>query len=342
MKTILSLITILVSLAGFSQLINSNQSTIGEFYDGKVKTIEINGAKVSGQLRLPPYNFTNSYAFKNHSEVKSAVKNNSFFFNFGLTNTNSTILNLSKFDFKKNNGFTAGFTFQHAFSEIYLAKNPSIHNPHTLQSYLISFDYKQEKFENFDPLNTQITTARPEIVTLRGAYSFYFFRHRDNAKFKYSLIPTVNGKVNLKDYNATKLTNYIRTDNIETNDNIAFTANTTFDGKYGTVHNDLTTAQIALSIPFVTDKFCKILPVLSPIPYLCYDFFENDKPRFNGGIALGFLNSSIIGDIIQDTDGNSFRKFNVPSYFSIGVDWNYQNGIGSKPNYYIAGSIKIQ
>ena len=71
--------------------------------------------------------------------------------------------------------------------------------------------------------------------------------------------------------------------------------------------------------------------------------FEKGKPRLNGGIAIGVLASSIVNNKIEkDEDGDEYRTFNVPSYITIGVDWNYQNGQGSKPNYFIAGSIKFK
>ena len=103
-----------------AQIINSNKSTIAEFYDGQVKSIEINGAKVSSQFRLKKW--ANKYNYVNHPEIRSASKNNSFFLNVGITNT-SSFLNLNKFDFKENNGYIFGLTFQHSFSEIYLASD---------------------------------------------------------------------------------------------------------------------------------------------------------------------------------------------------------------------------
>lgn len=340
MKTVIALLLFLLPIAGYSQLINSNQSTVGEFYDGKVKSIEINGAKVAGQLRLATFNPT--YGNVNDMETITAVKNNSLFLNLGLTNTNNNILNLSKFDFKKNNGFTVGMTFQHSFSEIYLAKDSVNSNPHTLQSYLISLDYKQDKFENYDPSTGEISSARPDVISLRSAYSFYFFNYRTAAKLKYTLIPTISGKVNLKDYNATKLSNYLKVENTLTQDNIVYTSNSSYDGKYGVIDNNLKTAQLAFSLPIVTNKFSSKIPPLSPVPYVCYDFFEDDKPRFNGGFALGILTSALVDSTSKTVEGGTYKKFNVPSYLYIGADWNYQNGIGSSPNYYIAGSIKIQ
>lgn len=250
--------------------------------------------------------------------------------------------NVSKFDFKKNNGVTFGIAFQHSFSEIYLAIDSINNNPHTLQSYLISLDYKQDKFENFNPLTGQLTIASPDVISLRAVYNFYFFHYKHSAKTKYTFIPTLAGKINMKDYNGTKLLNYLRRENTTDDLDVLFTSRTTFDGKYGAIDNNLTTAQVSVSLPIAFDRIFKNSPILCPIPYFSYDVFMNDKPRINGGIALGILSNPIV-DLATNANGSSYyRKFNVPSYFSIGVDWNYQDGAGSKPNFYVAGSIKIQ
>ena len=74
---------LLYPVFAYSQLINSNKSVIGEFYDAKVKSIELNGAKVVGQFRL--VKFPTNYSFTDNSKVISAVKNNGFYLNLGLT-----------------------------------------------------------------------------------------------------------------------------------------------------------------------------------------------------------------------------------------------------------------
>ncbi len=355
---------ILFPILGFSQIINSNEATIAEFYNGKVNSFELNGAKVTGQFHIPllaslihpivPY--------ENKQGMETAEKINTFYINVGITNTGGNILNLNKFDFKENNGVALGITFQHSFDKIYLAAdNPiirdSIQNttkniikdlfsPFPLQSFTIGLSYQKDKFSNFNPQTKEMSKKTPERIILKIGYSYYFFKYgKEDAKYKYAIIPTVFSTTNLKDYNRTGLQNFLLNDNISVDNNIYFTNKSGFDGKYGIIDNDLKSAQISFSLPIVLNlpflgEHSKKTPAISPIPYISYEAFDKSKPRINGGIAIGFLTSPLINP--EPESKFKYRTFNVPSYITIGVDWNYQNGQGSKPNYFIAGSIKFK
>ena len=95
MKKIIILVFLLNTIFLKAQIINSNKNTIAEFYDGQVKRVELNGAKVSMQFRLKPW--ITKYNYVNQPEIRSAIKINSLFLNAGITNT-SSFLNLNKFD----------------------------------------------------------------------------------------------------------------------------------------------------------------------------------------------------------------------------------------------------
>jgi hypothetical protein len=339
MKKAILFVFVLTAISNNAQVINSNKTTVAEFYDGQVKRVELNGAKVSVQFRLK--NWTNKYNYVSQPEIRSAIKNNSFFLNLGITNT-SSFLNLNKFDFKENNGYTFGLTFQHSFSEIYLASDSLKYNPHRLKAFTISLDYQRDKFKNFDPDNNTLDKATPNKLIFKGSLSFYNFHYRENAKLKYTWIPTFSGQVNIIGYNENKLQNFLMSDKITTNNDIVFTSAKSFDGKYGVIDNNINSARISFSLPMVPDKSFFKLPIISPIPYVSYEVFDNSKPRLNGGFAIGLLSSSIVDSKSVSKDGGVYRAFNVPSFLTVGVDWNYQDGIGSKPNYFISGSIKLK
>lgn len=323
-----------------SQVVNSNKNTVGQFFDGQVKAIELNGGKVTGQFRLNFISWTVPYSYKKQTEITSAKKHNTFFINLGITNS-SDFLNLNKFDFSENNGFVVGGTFQNAFSEVYLATDSINKNPLPLRSWTVGINYQQDKFKNFDPTTEDITTATPDKLTLVGGWSRYKFKYRSSAKFKYSWVFNMNTRINIVDYNSTELQNYILNSSSTDNGTITFTESTSFDGKFGVLENSATSASFSISSPFVPDKSFWNLPILSPIPYAEVSVFEGNGPRWNAGIALGLLSTSLL-DKERKIDGNNTkRKFKVPSFLTIGVDWNYQNSTGSKPNYFIAGSIKI-
>ena len=80
-KTLILPILLLSNSIGYSQIVNSNKTTIAQFYDADVNRIELNGAKISTQFRLKKGN--TPYVYKNHSEIKSAEKNKAVFFNVG-------------------------------------------------------------------------------------------------------------------------------------------------------------------------------------------------------------------------------------------------------------------
>jgi hypothetical protein len=344
MKQTLVFIFYLCSFYSFSQIVNSNKNTINDFYDAQVKNVELNGAKATIQLRLKKW--TTPYTYVSQPAITSAVKNSAFFLNLGVTNT-STFLNLNKFDFKKNNGYTFGIAYQHAFNEIYLASTPASQNPHQLQAFFLSLDYQMDKFENYDPTTSDIATATPDKVVLKGGYSLYKFKYRDDAKFKFAWVPSLYGKINLIGYNEDKLQNYLLNSSTTQVDDIIFTGSTVFDGKYGVVDNDIKSAQISFSLPFVPDKpFIDLsfisLPIISPIPYVSYEVFDNNNPRINAGFALGLLSSSLLDATKTPKGGGIFQAFNVPSYLTIGVDWNNQGDYSSHPNYFVSGSIKLK
>lgn len=339
MKKITLCICILITGISYSQLINSNKNTVSEFYDGNVKSVELNGAKVTAQFRLKTWH--NNYDYVNQPEITSAVKNNSLFLNTGITNTGN-FLNLNKFDFKKNNGYILGLTFQHSFSEIYLANDSINYDPHHLQSFILSLDYQRDKFDNYDPSTNEISKATPDKLILKAGWSLYKFHYRESAKLKYTWIPSFYSQINLIGYNESTLQNYLINDKIDSVDNIIYTSSTSFDGKYGVIDNNIKSAQISFSSPIVPAKSFFNLPIIAPIPYFSFEVFDKNKPRWNGGFSLGLLSTSLVDSKSILKDGGRYKTFNVPSFLTIGMDWNHQNGKGSKPNYFVSGSIKLK
>ena len=110
MKKIITLSTLLfTSLIGYSQIVNSNKTTLAQYYDGDVNRVELNGAKIATQFRLKKWK--TPFFYKSQPEIKSSEKNNAVFFNLGATNT-SSFLNLNKLEFKENNGYTLGIEYQ--------------------------------------------------------------------------------------------------------------------------------------------------------------------------------------------------------------------------------------
>src|SRR5690606_19626307 len=116
---------------------------------------------------------------------------------------------LNKFNFAANNGWIFGATFQHSFSEIYLAADSIKSNPHRLKAFTVSILFQQDKFNVYSPESNEVSLATPQTIAIKGGYSLYKFRYRGSAKLKYSYIPSVYGKINLRAHNGKDLKNYI-------------------------------------------------------------------------------------------------------------------------------------
>lgn len=346
MKKIGLLLLLLTSLSIQSQIINSNEKTIGEFYNADVNQFTLNGGKVELQFRLRDPKTENWFIRKSNSKVYSALKTRMLYLDVGLTNTKS-FLNVNDFDFSTV-GFKSGLTYQSSFNTILVddSGNPIVNN---LTTWKVGGNIQFDRFKNFDPNTSIISNELPVTINFNGGVNFYHF------KPSYTIIPNINIQLTPLTYNSGSLQNYILSSNTTTNNNVIFTKNKSFDGKYGVLENSNQNSFVSFSSPFIYDK--KVLNTLhiAPIPHISWQTAKGSKPTYNLGIALGLLNKPVknnekIEDLeeveIKDKDGNVIkiaksRKFNVPSFLSFGVDWNYQGGKGSSPNYFITGSFSL-
>ncbi|WP_026933861.1 hypothetical protein [Christiangramia echinicola] len=326
-----------------AQVKNSNEKVIAEFYDAKKKRVNLDGGKVSLDIKL--FDWERGWIYSK-SDTRSAIKNNAIFFKFGLTNTKD-FFSLNNFDFENNNGLLFGLGFQHGFDRVFL-NDDNEKNPLKLQANTISITYKYDKFNSIENSTSNISKATPSILTANIGHSWYFWFYKNNYALKGGLVPTITLTGNIIDYNKSELQNYIQSDNFSTINNYVITSNKSFDGKFGMIDETVRNVQLAFSLPFVPDYDFEWFPTLAPIPYASYLVDSNQKPILNGGIAIGFLGQPLLADKIEDYDGEGkvregkFRKFNVPSFLSVSVDWNYQNGQGSKPNYFITGTLALK
>ena len=68
-NTILIIFFTLFITKTYTQVINSNKTTVAQFYDGKVKTFELNGAKITGQFKIGFLSDTIHYDYKKNPET---------------------------------------------------------------------------------------------------------------------------------------------------------------------------------------------------------------------------------------------------------------------------------
>ncbi|MFK7832095.1 MAG: hypothetical protein AB8B52_02350 [Winogradskyella sp.] len=313
-----------------SQVLNGKKNTIAEFYDAEIKQIIIDGGKVTAQLKLKQY----PRKFTRNGE-RSSVKQDAIFIDLGLTNT-SSFLDFRKLRLKTV-GVTGGITYQHSFSKLLLKDDESLKEDE-FRSFIFSANVSTDRFDNFDPVTGEIDNESPTNLSVRGGYNKYYFKE------KITFIRALNFKVNIVDSNADELKNFLDESNTTNTQGVVVDNQGFFDGKFGTVENDRRSTFLSLAVPMIFNKKT-YFGYLTPIPHLSWETFNSNSPRYSAGVSLGFLAKSIIGDKIETLKEGSnsykYKKFNAPSFLSIGIDWNNQSGTGSKPNYFITGSYKF-
>jgi hypothetical protein len=350
MKKLPIYLLLLLSVYINAQIVNSNEKTIGEFYNADVSQFTLNGGKVELQFRLRTPKTENWFIKNSDPKIYSALKTRMLFLDVGLTNTKS-FLNVNDFDFDAV-GLKAGLTYQSSFNTILVDDlgNPMINK---LTTWKVGGNIQFDRFKNFNPNTNIISNESPVTINLKAGVNFYRF----NPSYfkKGTVIPNFNVQLTPLTYNSGSLQNYILSSNTITNNNIVFTKNKSFDGKYGVLENSNQTSFVSFSSPFIFDEKVFNTFHIAPIPHLSWQTANGAKPIYNIGIALGLLNKPVknnekIKDLkeveIKDKNGRVIkkvksRKFNVPSFLSFGIDWNHKGGKGSSPNYFITGSFSL-
>lgn len=337
---IITLVFLLISFNNYAQITNSNEYNVLELYNAKASFFVLKGGEIAIDYNVKNWNTDWWLKIDKDSitkkEIITARKNNALFVKAGLTNTKK-FQNLNKFDFKKNNGLTFGVSFKHSFKEVYILSENK--RPFNLGTFTINAQYSYDKFENFDPTSNTINKETPDVFALSGGVNRYFFNW--NCKYPHTLVLALNAMASPKTYNKNSLTNFSElSSGTIVNGSVFTTSNSSFDGKFGIVENDVQTARISFSSGFVPEnKLCEKLPYIVPVPHLSYDFFSYSKPKLTYGISIGFLTKALFDEAKKNDEGNSTRVFNSPSFLSIGVDGSNQDGKSSKPNYFISGAI---
>jgi len=247
------------------------------------------------------------------------------------------------FDFKSV-GYKGGVTFQQSFSKIYTdSLYEKILYP-KLWTWTLSASIGVDRFDNFDPIKNEIDNVFPVKAGVNGGLSRYIFSSKKEW-YNGTFIPTANAKINFIEYN--KLQNFLLNENVNSNSQVTFT-NNSFDGKFGVLDNDIQSSYLSFAFPYVPNNKT-YFSYIAPIPHVSWETFSNSSPRYNGGIALGFLSKGIIGsEGKKDKDKNKkvipntyYKSFNAPSFLSIGVDWNFAGGKTKKPQYSVSGTFRF-
>jgi hypothetical protein len=96
-----------------------------------------------------------------------------------------------------------------------------------------------------------------------------------------------------------------------------------FDGKYGTVSNEINRFRISVSVPLKLGYY-------NPIPYVVLSARSEKEP----GYFIGFYNNVLSKKI-------NFKQFTLPTSFGLGVDWSKISGNWSSVNVFVRGNIQF-
>lgn len=351
MKSFLLFLTLFLCCLsiGFSQVQNSNKEAIADFYDASSKRFTFKGGEIAFQFRLDNYNrkyvdSNNNDLGENTPALRTAEKIDGLFLDLGFVNT-SSFTDLDALDFDKI-GYKLGLTYQHSFSKVYFKSDYEQIIYPKLFAWKLTLSGTLDRFDNFDPTTNEIDNVLPVKAGINGNISRYLFTNK-NSRFNFHLIPTASFRFNFVDYN--NLDNYLLDENSSNNGQVAFTSNSSFDGKYGVLENNNQSSFVSISLPMIT-KHKTFLGHIVPLPHFSWQTFDNKKPYFNSGIALGFLPKGLFGDDKKnDKDDNDviipnthYRSFNAPSFLSVGVDWNFIGETTRKPQFSVSGTFYIK
>ncbi len=182
-----------------------------------------------------------------------------------------------------------------------------------------------DNFRLYDPVTQIDTKKRPSELSLLGNVTRYFFNYR--------LGVALNGSYNFITYNKTALIGYKDISNVIQDANVV--AFKKFDGKYGTLEENINGGRISVAFPiFFKSKilYWKRAPYFSPAPYYNTRITKNLKPSHNVGVSFNFFGEKPFKD----------DKFSIPSSIGLGIDWTRTEGVWSKANVFLAGSITLK
>ena len=334
------LISLIFSFTGISQIQiqNSEQNVVGRIYNADTKSINFSGGETSFEVKI----CHDSIDYETRITKKKAAKKFwALFLKGGITNTKKFI-DLDDFNFSENNGLLFGINGRISFKDVYLLDHQK---PFQYETFIFSIQYSYDKFDLFDTNSQTIGQQTPDKLEISGGWNHYFFLYNlDEHSRGTTIILSLNGAYNPIAYNSNSLLNFSEIDENAFVNNSVIVAKE-FDGKYGILDNNVQTAELALSTPFLFDYEPPWgLPYVVPVPYISSEFFSYDKPKWNYGVALSFSSGKVFEKKVTSTNSkiDGTRKFNNPSSLVLGVDWSTQGDMGSKPNFFITGSISFK
>lgn len=308
MKKSILPVLIMFSVSFYCQFIDGNKDVIFKLDKAESSQIKFNGNELSFEgnyLRL-------LRLYKVQSDT-TAVKADVLGFKFGLTNE-SKILDTNKIsDF----GFSAETSYKWTLKD-------SIYSNWSVFTGSLGVRYQIDKFKLYDPLTSKIGNISPSQFSLIGNLTRYY----KNYKFAVA----INGSYNLQSYNKDDLLNFKENSGVIQDINVSAFKN--FDGKYGTIDDDINGGRLSISVPvFFKNRILNWsrMPYVILAPYFSTRFVDGSRPAQNTGLSMNFLQKRAFAD----------NKFELPSSLGLGLDWGYKNGSWSGMNIFLSGSITL-
>lgn len=346
-KIVLLCATLAVAVESLGQFKNSDEKIIYSIDNAKVSAFKFSGGETALEYNF--YNKEQPFVLSGQNEV-TAIKKNAFIAKVGLTNTKKFV-DVDAFKLSEQ-GMVFGVSYLHSFDEVI---QPSTGKEFNLWTYRFGGEFKYDNFNNYDPAINKTDWKRPTTFSLNASATRYWFHFKKG----FTIAASLNASYLPKTYNTTSLINFKQLDAGRVNNDIA--AFKDFDGKYGTIDNQVSGGNVSLSLPvFIQYQASRLIPYMVPVPYISTQYLSSAEPKYHTGLAIGFFPKSVFGalkstpimaktkmdrsQIVPDntTISRNSRTFNSPSFLTIGFDKSFQGNATSDLNIFITGSITFE
>jgi hypothetical protein len=379
MKKLFTLsIILIVSSSATSQFNNSQKQRILSLQNGDFKFFKVSGGETSFET-----NFRKRYVYRDDEHLNLEAdstkinllshSNKAFNLKAGITNLDKFI-DLDKLSFE-DKGFFVSLSKVYSFTQLVVPNDVGISESQKssfpLNILNIGLRFGMDNFDRFDPVSQTIEDTKPITASIIGSWTKLIFGDLE----KISAL-SINWQFDLITYDQSEFSSNFKQISGITNFNDDIITFKEFDGKFGSLENNVQRFQIAVSYPFLSsknpDKDSKLF--LTPIPYVSGDLITggkvfsskiNGKPKATFGFMLGLSTKPIFGKVenygddkdekpieltIVEEDKSErkisynnykYRKFRPPSFIYFGLDNSIQVGTKPELNFFLAGSFSI-
>ena len=255
----------------------------------------------------------------------NVLKKRGMVIQLGLLNANKNI------DLSELNKFTPGYILRLGYQNNVQAISDNYRG--ATFSWGFSGRFSIDKFKLYDPATALVTDEKPVTYGLETNLTWFPMQIKGGRLF----LMHTNLSL-LKTWNDDDMYRFKELDGDIIYNDGSIIAFEDFDGRYGTLIENIDKVRLAISTPFYfgdyitgTSRLAKTVKHISIIPYATVSTTSVSKPLYMTGGFLNFLSKPM-----------DLNKFTAPSSLGIGIDWQKDSEGWSKSTIFLKGSIAIK